>query len=393
MRDYLKSLQLPKRLLLGPGPSNVHPRILQAMMAPMLGHLDPDFWPVLDHIREMLSLVFRTSTKGTFALPATGTAAMESAFCNVVEPGDRVVVAVNGFFGNRMTEIAERCGAEVHRIDVPWGSPVLPEQVEQACREIGQVKAVGVVHAATSTGVLSPVQDIAQVVHQHDSLLIVDAVTSLGGIEFRMDDWELDVCYSASHKCLGAPSGLAPISFGPRALEAVQQRKTNVQSYYLDMSNIEAYWDENRRYHHTTPILMMYAFREALRMMLEEGLETRWQRHAHNAAALRAGLEAIGLELFAEEGYRLNPLTTIAIPGGVDGAAVQRQLYQSYDIEIGGGLGELQGKIWRIGLMGESCQASNVLFVLSALEQILPQQGYAVTYGEGVAAAQKVLAA
>ncbi len=393
MSDYLQSLQLPNRILLGPGPSNVHPRILQAMLTPMLGHLDPDFWPVLDHIREMLSLVFRTSPVGTFPLPATGTAGMESAFCNVVEPGDRVVVVVNGFFGDRMTEIAARCGAEVHRIDVPWGSPVLPEQVEQACRAVGKVKAVGVVHAATSTGVLSPIRDIAQVVHQQDALLIVDAVTSLGGVEFCMDDWELDVCYSASQKCLGAPSGLAPISFGPRALDVVKQRKTKVQSYYLDMSNVEAYWDDSRKYHHTTPILMMYALHEALRMMLEEGLENRWQRHARNAAGLQAGLEALGLELFADEGYRLAPLTTIAIPGGVDGAAVQRELYKSYDIEIGGGLGALQGKIWRIGLMGESCQAKNVLYVLSALEHILPQQGYDVTQGDGVAAAQKVLAA
>lgn len=393
MSHYMQSLQLPNRILLGAGPSNIHPRILQAMLTPMLGHLDPDFWPVLDDIREMLSLVFHTSTKGTFPLPATGTAAMESSFCNMVEPGDSVVIAVNGFFSDRMTDIASRCGAEVHRIDVPWGSPVLPEHIDQACRSVGTVKAVGVVHAATSTGVLSPIKDIAEVVHQHNAVIIVDAVTSLGGLEFRMDDWELDVCYSASQKCLGAPSGLAPISFGPRALEVLKNRQTPVQSFYLDMSNVEAYWDETKRYHHTTPILMMYAFREALRMMLEEGMEKRWERHARNAASLRAGLEALGLELFADEGYRLNPLTTIAIPGGVDGAAVQRQLYKNYEIEIGGGLGELAGKIWRIGLMGESCQASNVLAVLSALEHILPQQGYDLTHGDGVAAAQKVLAA
>lgn len=249
------------------------------------------------------------------------------------------------------------------------------------------------VHAATSTCVLSPIKEIAEVVHHHNAVILVDAVTSLGGLEFRMDDWELDVCFSASQKCLGAPSGLAPISFSPRALEVLRQRQTPVQSYYFDMSNLEAYWDETKRYHHTTPILMMYAFREALRMMLEEGMAARWERHASNAAGLRAGLQALGLELYADEGSRLDPLTTIAIPGGVDGAAVQRQLYKDYSIEIGGGLGALAGKIWRIGLMGESCQARNVLAVLSALEHILPQHGYDLTLGDGVAAAQKVLAA
>jgi alanine-glyoxylate transaminase/serine-glyoxylate transaminase/serine-pyruvate transaminase len=392
MSDYLNELQLPNRILLGPGPSNVHPRVLQAMLTPMLGHLDPDFWQVTDHIRTMLSLVMQTAPDWTLALPATGTAGMEAAFCNVVEPGDRVIVAVNGFFAVRMLEIASRCGAEVHRIDVPWGSPVLPEMVEQALKAQGKVKAVGVVHAETSTGVLSPIQEIAQVVHNHDALLIVDAVTSLGGVEFAMQDWHLDVCYSASQKCLGAPPGLAPISFGPRALEVVQHRKTKVQSFYLDISTLETYWSEQRMYHHTSPILMLYAFREALRLVMEEGLENRWQRHAHNAAALRAGLEALGLELFADPDYRLDPLTTIALPEGVDAARVLRQLYEEYNIEIGGGLGDLRGKILRIGLMGASCTASNVLLVLSALERILPQQGGKQAHGEGVAAAQNVLA-
>jgi alanine-glyoxylate transaminase / serine-glyoxylate transaminase / serine-pyruvate transaminase len=392
MHDYLSALQLPNRILLGPGPSNVHPRVLQAMLTPMLGHLDPDLWPVLDHIRDMLGIVFGTSRNWTLPLPGTGTAGMESAFCNVVEPGDRVIVAVNGFFGSRMVEIASRCGADVHRLDVPWGKPVLPEMVEQALKTQGKVKAVGVVHAETSTGVLSPIKDIAHVVHTHDALLIVDAVTSLGGVEFSRDDWDLDVCYSASQKCLGAPPGLAPISIGPRALEVIKQRQTPVQSFYLDLSTLENYWSERRMYHHTSPILMLYALREALRLLMEEGLEQRWQRHARHAAALRAGLDAMGLALFADPEAILDPLTTIVVPEGIDGAQVQRQLYTDYSIEIGGGLGALQGKIWRIGLMGESCKASNVLLVLSALEHILPQQGYHQVYGAGVAAAQSALA-
>jgi alanine-glyoxylate transaminase / serine-glyoxylate transaminase / serine-pyruvate transaminase len=241
--------------------------------------------------------------------------------------------------------------------------------------------------------VLSPLPEIAQVVHHHDALLIVDAVTSLGGVELCMDAWELDICYGASQKCLGAPPGLAPISFGPRAVDVVTQRHHPVQSLYLDLVTLEDYWSERRRYHHTAPILMLYALREALRLLLEEGVQQRWQRHAHTAAGLRAGLAALGLELFADPASRLDPLTTIVVPDLVDAAQVQRQLYQDYNIEIGGGLGALQGKIWRIGLMGESCRASNVLLVLAALEQSLAQQGYAAAPGAGVAAAQQVFAA
>jgi len=393
MTDYLRELQMPNRVLLGTGPSNVTPRVLQAIMTPILGHLDPDFWPVLDDVREMLSLALGTTTQGTLPLPATGTAGMEAAFCNMVEPGDRVVVAVNGFFGARMAEIAARCGADVHRLDVTWGKPVLPEVVEETLTNLGPVKAVGVVHAATSTGVLSPIKDIAEVVHKHGALIIADVVTSLGGVELRMDEWELDVCYGASQKCLGAPPGLAPISFSPRALEAHKNRKTPVQSFYLDIATLENYWSETRQYHHTSPILSLYAFREALRVIMEEGIENRWQKHARLANALRAGLQALELELFAEPGYRLDPLTTIRVPEGIEAAAVIRQLYQDYNIEIGGGLGELAGKIWRIGLMGASCQASNVLLVLSALETILTKLGYAQYSGNSVAAAQQALAA
>jgi alanine-glyoxylate transaminase / serine-glyoxylate transaminase / serine-pyruvate transaminase len=341
----------------------------------------------------MLRRVLGTTHHWTLPLSATGTAGMEAAFCNVVEPGDRVVIVVNGFFGGRMVEIATRCGAAVQRIDVPWGQPVLPEVVAQALAAQGQVKAVGVVHAETSTGVLSPLPEIAQVVHHHDALLIVDAVTSLGGVELCMDAWELDICYGASQKCLGAPPGLAPISFGPRAVDVVTQRHHPVQSLYLDLVTLEDYWSERRRYHHTAPILMLYALREALRLLLEEGVQQRWHRHAHTAAGLRAGLAALDLELFAEPTARLDPLTTIVVPEQVDAAQVQRQLSQQYNLEIGGGLGALQGKIWRIGLMGHSCQTHNVLLVLAALEHCLAQQGYPVARGAGVTAAQQVFAA
>jgi len=393
MNTSVHDVHVPTRILLGPGPSNVHPRVLQAMLTPMVGHLDPALWPVLDQVHDMLCHVFGTTHPWTLPLPGTGTAAMEAAFCNVVEPGDRVVIVVNGFFGARMVDIAARCGADVQRLDVPWGQPVRPDSVAQALAGQGQVKAVGVVHAETSTGVLSPIPEIAQVVHDYDALLIVDAVTSLGGVELAMDAWDVDLCYGASQKCLGAPPGLAPISVGPRARAAITQRTRPVQSFYLDLATVAEYWSARRQYHHTAPILMLYALHEALRLVLEEGVPQRWRRHAHLAAGLRAGLEALELELFAEPTARLDPLTTIVVPEQVDAAQVQRQLYQEYHIEIGGGLGALQGKIWRIGLMGHSCQRRNVLLVLAALEQSLAQQGYPVTRGAGVAAAQQVFAA
>ena len=310
-----------------------------------------------------------------------------------MEPGDRVVIVVNGFFGARMVDIAARCGADVQRLDVPWGKPVLPDLVAQALAGQGQVKAVGVVHAETSTGVLSPLPELAQVVHHYDALLIVDAVTSLGGVELEMEAWDVDLCYGASQKCLGAPPGLAQISVGPRARAAITQRTRPVQSFYLDLATIAEYWSARRQYHHTAPILMLYALREALRLVMEEGVPQRWRRHAHLAAGLRAGLEALELELFAEPTARLDPLTTVVVPEQVDAAQVQRQLYQQYNLEIGGGLGDLQGKIWRIGLMGHACQISNVLLVLAALEHCLAQQRYSVARGAGVAVAQQVFAA
>ena len=385
----MDDVSLPSRVLLGPGPSNVNPRVAQSMLKGMVGHLDPEFWPVTDQVCDMLRGVFHTKGKFTLPLSATGMAGMESAFCNVIEPGDKVVVIVNGFFGTRMVDIASRCGADVHRVDVPWGSPVLPETVEDVLNTQANVKAVALVHAETSTGVLSPIEEITGVVHEHEALVIVDAVTSLGGVKFLMDEWDVDVCYSVSQKCLGAPPGMSPISFSGRAMDSVKSRKTQVQSFYLDILNLEKYWSKSKMYHHTAPILMIYALREALLMIMEEGLENRWVRHSINAAALRAGLESLGLELFADPKYRTDPLTTVKVPDGIDASKVIQALYGEYNLEIGNGLGDFKGKIWRIGLMGDSCKSSNVLMLLSALENILPKQGFET--GAGVAEAQRVL--
>ena len=379
---------------MGPGPSDVHSRVLQAMAMPILGHLDPVFLRVMDDVMEMLRIVFQTSNGLTFPISATGTAGMEAAFCNVVEPGDTVVIAINGYFGNRMADIASRCGARVHTVEYPWGKPVGPDLtvLEEELRKHQSIKAVAVVHGETSTGVLSPIPEIAELAHRYDALLITDAVTSLGGHEVAIDRWDVDICYSASQKCLGAPPGLAPISLGARAVEVLEGRKTKVQSFYLNLANLNTYWSERRVYHHTAPISMIYAFREALRMAMEEGMDDRIQRHDTNAAALRAGLEALGLELFADPDHRLTPLTTVMVPNGVSESQLRRKLLEVYGIEIGGGLGDIAGRVWRVGLMGESSRESNVLAFLSALERILPEEGYEVAQGAGVAGAQRVLA-
>jgi alanine-glyoxylate transaminase / serine-glyoxylate transaminase / serine-pyruvate transaminase len=389
--SYLSEFQPPQRILLGPGPSSVHPRVLQAMTLPILGHLDPQFFQVMDDVCEMLRLVFHTSNFMTAPLSSTGTGAMEAACANILEPGDTAIVCRNGYFGERLADIAQRCGAETTILDFPWGKPVDPQVLAEELKKHPKVKMVGLVHAETSTGVLTPLPEIIDLAHQHDALVVVDAVTSLGSHDLRMDEWDIDVCYSASQKCLGSPPGLAPISMGPRAMEVVNTRPSKVQSFYFNLKDLESYWSQTRAYHHTTPISMTYALRESLRMMMEEGIENRLERHARVAAALRAGLEALGLELLADPNYRLNPLTTVVIPSGVDDAEVRRQLLNQYNIEIGGGLGDLRGKAWRIGLMGESAREANVFALLSALEQILSQKDYEVAYGASLAAAQGAL--
>ena len=391
VESQVGAMQMPQRILLGPGPSSVHPRVLQAMTTNLVGYLDPAIFQVMDEICEMLREVYHTANFMTFPISATGTGAMEAACANIIEQGDTVVVCRNGFFGNRLADIAERCGAETFIVDSPWGKPVDVEGLSRELDKHPKVKAVGVINAETSTGVLTPLREIVDLAHQHDAILIADAVTSLGGHDVRMDEWDLDVCYSASQKCLGAPPGLAPISFGPRAMEVVNQRKTKVQSFYFSIQELEGYWGQRRAYHHTSPISMTYALREALRMMIEEGIENRLNRHARVAAALRAGLEAMGMGLLVDPGYRLNPLTTVLVPDGIDDAIVRQKLLNDYNIEIGGGLGELRGKVWRVGLMGESAREVNVFALLSAMEMILSGLGYEVAYGSSLAAAQRAV--
>ena len=389
--SYFDEFNPPQRILLGPGPSSVHPRVLQAMTLPLLGHLDPRFFRVMDDVCEMLREIYRTENPMTVPLSSTGTGAMEAACANILERGDRIIVCRNGFFGDRLADIAERCGAETFILDFEWGDPVDLQVLADALERHSPVKAVGVVHGETSTGVLTPLPEIVNLVHRHNALVIVDAVTSLGGHDLQMDEWDLDVCYGATQKCLGAPPGLAPISFGPRAMAVINNRPSKVQSFYFNLKDLESYWNQTRAYHHTTPISMTYALRESLRMLMEEGLENRIHRHARVAGALRAGLEALGLGLMAPEGFRLNPLTTALIPEGIEDAAVRRRLLEDFSIEIGGGLGQVRGKAWRIGLMGESAKETNVFALLSALEQILPDLGYEVATGASLSAAQRAL--
>ena len=390
--SYMNELQPPQKVLLGPGPSTVHPRVLQALSLPVMGHLDPTFFQVMDDVCEMLRMVFHTTNFMTVPISSTGTGAMETACANIIEPGDSMLVCRNGYFGIRLADIAERCGATVHVMDTPWGKAVDPQMLKDELKKHPGLKAVGVVHAETSTGVLSDMKELVDVIHESGALAIVDAVTSLGGHEVRMDDWGIDVCYSATQKCLGAPPGLAPISLSPAAMDVVAKRPSKVQSFYFNLKDLEAYWNQTRAYHHTSPINMTYALREALRMMMEEGQENRINRHARVAAALRAGAEALGLSLLAEEGHRLNPLTTLSIPEGIEDAKVRRALLNGYDIEIGGGLGEFAGKAWRIGLMGESARERNVFALLSALETILSKEGYEVAFGASLSAAQRTIA-
>ncbi len=375
---------------MGAGPSNVHPRVLQAMSSSLLGHLDPNFLSVMDDVRSALRYTFRTENPVTLPISGTGTAGMEAAMVNILEPGDTCVMGVNGYFGERLSEIARRCGASVVMVEHELGMPVEPERLREVIAATPNVKVVGVVHAETSTGTLTSLSEISRIAHDAGALLVVDAVTSLGGVELQVDEWGIDVCYSCTQKCVGAPPGLAPLTLSPRAVDVMESRTSKVQSFYLDLSELTSYWDR-RAYHHTAPISMIYALREALRIIGEEGIESRWERHSRNAGALHAGLEAMGLTIVADEAVRLPSITAIRSPEGIDEAAVRRYLLGQYDIEVSGGLGALAGKAWRIGLMGQNSTASNVLTFLGAFEDALSQQGYESQAGAGVAAAQRNL--
>ncbi len=378
----------PQRILMGPGPSNVHPRVLQAMAQWTVGHLDPAFLALMDETMALQRQVMRTQNPVTFPVSGTGSAGMEATFVNLLEPGDRVVVGVNGVFGERMCDVASRCGAEVRRVESPWGRILDAAEMAAAIRETSP-KLVAVVHAETSTGVRQPLEEIEQATHAAGGLLLVDCVTSLGGVDLRIDEWKIDVAYSGTQKCLSCPPGLSPVTFGERALEAFDARKSKVQSWYLDIGMIRRYWGGERLYHHTAPINAMYGLREALRLIVEEGLENRIERHSRNARALHAGIEAMGLQLFAQEGYRLPTLTTVSVPEGCDEAAVRAALLQEFNLEVGGGLGPIKGKVWRVGLMGETSSPRNVFYFLSCLERLLKRQGIAVD--SGLAAAQAAL--
>ena len=378
-----------KRLLMGPGPSDVHPRVLRAMTTPLLGHLDPEFLSLMNESKDLLKVVFQTENKLTIPMSGTGSAGMETVFVNLVEQGDTVIVGVNGLFGQRMVDVAERCGAKVIQVTAPWGEIIEPSSIEDALQENPGTKLVAVVHAETSTGVMQPLKELSDIVHRHNSLFVCDMVTAIGGIPTEIDKNEIDAAYSGTQKCLSAPPGLAPVTFNDRALEVMANRKTKVQSWYLDLSMIQNYWNDERFYHHTAPITNVYSLREALRVIVEEGLENVFARHKKYGIALHTGLEAMGLKLLVKKEHRLYQLTSVLIPDGVDDMAVRKQLLSKYGLEIGGGLGELKGKIWRVGLMGYNANQTNVTQFLAALEDVLRDQGYESEPGAGLRAANE----
>src|SRR2546426_74559 len=369
------AFQPPPRLLMGPGPSNVAPSVLEAMSRPLVGHLDPAFVKMMEEIKTMLRQVFLTKNEMTFPVSGTGSAGMEFCFVNLVEPGDEVIVGVNGVFGTRMVEVAERCGAKVTKVEAPWGRIIEPQQIADALKKLARPKFVAIVHAETSTGALTPVEEISKLAHNAGALFLLDTVTSLAGCPVRIDDWQVDAVYSGTQKCLSCPPGLSPASLSPRAIEVARKRNTKVQSWYLDVNLLASYWGQDRAYHHTAPISMNYALHEALRVVLDEGLESRWRRHEQNYLALKKGLAAMGLRIASQEGHQLWQLNAVTVPEGVDEAVVRKRLLTDFNIEVGAGLGPLKGKIWRVGLMGETSSKANVKAFLSALASVLNDSG------------------
>ena len=385
-------LSPPNRTLMGPGPSDVHPRVLRAMSTPLVGHLDPSFVDLMDEVQELLRYTFRTDNEWTIPVSGTGSAAMEAAIGNVVEPGDRMLVPTNGYFGGRMADMAQRAGGEVVEVDAPWGEPLDPDDVAAAFDEHGDIDVFGFVHAETSTGVLQPeVPELTSVAHEHDALVIADTVTAIGGVELRVDEWGIDVAYAGPQKCLSCPPGASPLTLNDAAMEKVLSREEDARSWYLDLSLLEGYWGEERAYHHTAPITNVYALREALRLVAEEGIEARWARHRRVAGALKAGLEAMGLEMNAPDDYWLPSLNAVRVPDGVDDGEVIDYLLEAYDLEIASGLGDLEGDIWRIGCMGHSANPKNVSLVVSALGDALARQGVDVDIGAAVEATAREL--
>lgn len=382
-------LRPPPRILMGPGPSDIHPRVLAAMGGNTVGHLDPYYLQLMDALQSMLRRAFRTENSMTFAVSGTGSAGMEATVVNLIEPGDSMVVCVNGVFGMRMTDVAQRCGAKVTKVERPWGEVFTPGDLEDALAG-ARPKVVGIVMAETSTGAWQPIEEISRLVHEAGAMLLVDTVTSLGGVPVEVDKWRIDAVYSGTQKCLSCPPGLAPVSFSPAAMDAVTRRKTKVQSWYLDVNFLAQYWGNERAYHHTAPINMTYGLYEALRLIEEEGQENVFARHMLNHRALKAGLEALGFQYTAAQGHQLPMLNAVRLPDGVDDAAVRKGLLEKFGIEIGGGLGDFKGKVWRIGLMGYAARPNNVLLLLSALEQLLAEERHRFERGASVAAANAV---
>ncbi|WP_435333222.1 pyridoxal-phosphate-dependent aminotransferase family protein [Haloarchaeobius sp. TZWWS8] len=381
----------PNRTLMGPGPSDVHPRVLRAMSTPLVGHLDPSFIEVMNEVQELLRYTFRTGNQWTIPVSGTGSAAMEAAIGNVVEPGDTMLVPTNGYFGGRMADMASRAGGEVVEVDAPWGEPLAPEDVEDAFDE-HQPDVFGFVHAETSTGVRQPrVSELTRIAHEHDALVIADTVTSIGGVELRVDEWDIDVAYAGPQKCLSCPPGASPLTLNDTAMDKVLSREEPARSWYLDLSLLEGYWGEERAYHHTAPITNVYSLREALRLVAEEGIENRWERHREMAGALKAGVEAMGMQMNAAEEFWLPSLNAVRVPEGVEDGEVISRLLDEYDLEIAGGLGDLSGEIFRIGCMGYSARPQNVSYLVSALGETLNSLGADVDADAGVSATMSQL--
>jgi len=365
-----RMISIPERLLLGPGPGNAPPEVLEAMGKPMLGHLDPVFLQLMDGVRDKLRKLFQTQNEMTLAMSGTGSAGMETLFVNLVEPGDKVLICVNGVFGTRMTDVAARCGTEVHKLEIPWGQVF---EVDAIVEEAKKVKPVltALVHAETSTGAGQLLEGLAQPLHELGSMLVVDCVTSLGGMPVKIDEWEIDAAYSGTQKCLSCSPGLSPVTLGARAVERMEQRKSKVQSWYLDLNMIRNYWGQERFYHHTAPIHMLYGLDAALDVIGREGLDARFARHREAHETLKAALEPMGLQYVSQEGYHLPMLNAVSIPEGMEDAAVRGRLLNEFGIEIGGGLGAFKGKAWRIGLMGYNARTDVVERLVDALKQVL----------------------
>ncbi|OGI37055.1 MAG: alanine--glyoxylate aminotransferase [Candidatus Muproteobacteria bacterium RBG_16_64_10] len=386
------SFQPPVRTLMGPGPSDVHPRVLAAMARPTIGHLDPRFVEMMDQIKAMLQYAFQTTNALTIPVSAPGSAGMETCFANLVEPGDKVTVCVNGVFGGRMKENVERYGGVPVVVEDKWGEPVDPRKLEEALKKNPDAKLVAFVHAETSTGAQSDAKTLCAIAHKHNCLTIVDAVTSLGGSPLKVDEWGIDAIYSGSQKCLSCTPGLSPVSLSERAVERIKNRKHKVTSWFFDLNLVMGYWGSGKRtYHHTAPINPLYGLHEALVMLTEEGLENSWVRHRQHHLALRAGIEAMGLKFLVREDARLPQLNAVVMPEGVDEAQLRARLLNNYDLEIGAGLGVLAGKIVRIGLMGAACNMKNVFYCLNALETVLGEMRAPIEQGAAVHAAQRAL--